>query len=136
MCFHIDEKKCPNMLVAAADIICWKTTENNFLRYDGFISSYRGFRYRYNKTYKMKFKVKPRDREINDGFHSYRFLMDASVRMGETSIRCCIPKGSNYYYNKDQYVSECIEILDKKYVNEYKKIPWYKRFFIIYNRCL
>jgi hypothetical protein len=112
MCFI---KENNELLTAKKDIICYKYIYKNL------VSSVREFQYELNKKYYIRFwrlknlfYVFNNYDEINDkfifiGFHSYHL----TNHMPKVNYECIIPKGSKYYKNCEQYVSNSI-IIKKK----------------------
>lgn len=96
--------------IAKKDIVCYKKINLNF---DGrnsiIISSYhKGFKYKLGKVYNASFTKSKRTYDagidIFRGFHSYR-----NKDMG--NVKCIIPKGSKYYINDSERVSDSIKIV-------------------------
>ncbi len=111
MCFYVS-KKHPDKKIAKRDISCYKVVELSETP-DLFISSYQGFPYILGKLYCIQGTLFKMAGLIHSGLHAYSnkrklcfFFSD------ETTVKCIIPKGSEYYYNpKDgEYVSNQIII--------------------------
>ncbi len=129
MCFNINpqSKKEKTLWQATENIVCYKVVikkaDNNLYGY--YQSS---FRYKKNElmisdlyipkngnliTKKDKLYDYDDSIKINEGFHSYKSL-DITENSGEWRhfsfdknhiVRCVIPKGSLFYENVDEYVS-------------------------------
>jgi hypothetical protein len=76
-------------------------------------------RWTFSKVKKSKL-VKKAWTSINEGLHSFRTLSGAKkygTALSETSdviLEAVIPKGSKYYINKTQYVSNALKIIKPK----------------------
>ena len=112
MCFTIlPESK---LLIAKEDIICHKVLgqyENKLY------SVYRNFRYKINKTYRifrwLKSALEKEELKFNSisrGFHSYTEI-PRHYYLENVAVECIIPKGSKYYQNYCEYVSNKIKII-------------------------
>jgi hypothetical protein len=118
MCFTIlPESK---LLTAKEDIICYKVLYYNENK---LYSVYRNFRYKINKTYRI-FRWLKSDNEkeqleffsvISRGFHSY--IEIPRCYLENVVVECIIPKGSKYYQNYCEYVSNKIKII--KIIKDY-----------------
>jgi hypothetical protein len=124
MCFQLNKDSKP--LIADKDITCYKTLR--CYKHTELRSSIQGFRYFIGKINpKVRLDVSYASsvtassnilihqvKEINRGYHSY--IRDHSMgpellyfAVGiELSFKCTIPKGTKYYMNDLQYVSETI----------------------------
>jgi len=121
MCFTITTPE----QIAKKDIPCWKVLD----KLTGVYSSYYyNSKYRIGETYttkKLGFSdfyqpaTKKSAKQINQGRHSYSTLELAKLQYSYCSaenvriVKCIIPKGASYYYNRDdrQYVSSAIKLI-------------------------
>lgn len=114
MCFVIEKgKEKPH--IASRDIRCYKivTTEDGHY----FRSRFLDFQYERGVVYRRPFQIKlskPRHSEdvINVGYHSYRSKAWAKkVCPIRANVVCCtIPKGTLFFKNVWEYVSNGIKI--------------------------
>ena len=120
MCFFLSTaNKKPKG--AKKDLICYKTF---YTQYDPgssprYLSPYREFEYELNKVYRIFMWLKfPKEKKnlknelINRGFHSY-ITLKTCYEDGYDVFKCIIPKGSKYFKNRTEYVSNRIKILEK-----------------------
>lgn len=111
MCWISEEL---NKRVANCDITVYKVVISNT---SSVMSLFRGFEYRFNKTYKESFIIRSYDSMyiITKGFHSYRtksqVLYENQFYCMEI-VKCILPKGTIYYINNfDEIVSNQIRII-------------------------
>ena len=121
MCFDISEKY-PNALIAKKDIICYKIVfdKGEWYSHNGYEAACQSYAYYPAKTTKRvdiestRFHV-----TIYEGYHSFRSLkvLKEEQKNWDDSligIKMIIPKGTLYYKNDREYVSErlkCVEPL-------------------------
>lgn len=131
MCYY-KRKKDKNILIATKDIVVYKTT--NTITPKGFKSYHKDFQYIFGKTYKTQFNSGLMDfNKIEMGFHSFStaeyFNYEAvgkkldmdwgswKLRVENNAIykgiifKCIIPKGTRYWFNGTDYVSESIKLI-------------------------
>lgn len=102
MCFTIDSKICPQVLVAREDIICYKVMyvikrffkKKRLRRMDIFLRKFTKHISKQRLVIALKIK---REQEI--------LLHKPSI------IQCIIPKGSKYYFNQTEHVSNQIKFM-------------------------
>ncbi len=114
MCFIITTPE----KIAKKDIVCWKPLIKLSPKAK---NDYRSIYYR--SLYKLKriYAVKKFGIDgdcIDEGLHSYSNLYKAKDRLyigvdKKTTVKCVIPKGTKYYYNRDykEYVSLAIKLI-------------------------
>lgn len=146
MCLHAENNKAT---VAEKDLICFKVThivtekricrrerikggmlthyEYVSLEYPEFTSLWYDFTYKYGKTYECdKFKNRSLLYEITHGFHSWRDSCFNTAKMScigsnnEVILKCIIPKGTKYYYDRSHYCSQKIRVIGWKRPGERK----------------
>lgn len=123
-------------MIADKDIICYKIIKFKS-KNSGTALYFSRFKYQFgvlNIIPAHKTTLIGKQCEINIGFHSYRFYRDIESRrlkkrlpniiknlgdinyfsLDEVAVRCVIPKGSFYWMNHNQYVSN--KIIVKEYV--------------------
>jgi len=128
MCFHLG-RKARKPKIAKRNIPCYKKV---FIISNTIFDSYfLGFRYESGRTYTVAgFGYSGMDSdypEITTGFHSYsasRLFYDPY-----SIIKCYIPKGTEYYYDRTrkEYVSLSIRIVGRVInlgVEEIKKLEY------------
>jgi len=100
-------------LIARKDIICYKNV------YSDLMSQYQEFQYEYNIKYpKIKlFKIENFTAlfDIYEGYHSYikyNYAEYLCIHNNLIIIKCIIPKGSRYYMNTYEYVSNQIILIE------------------------
>jgi len=120
MCFEkfVKSKKDNIPLIAEKDIICYKIVFKKFLGLY-YKSLYRRFVYHHYKLYKCTFDVYPalnsNYMKVEAGFHSYKdrdiaiYNLDVYENRG-IIVKFIIPKGSKYYENAREYVSNQIRV--------------------------
>lgn len=124
-------------LKATEDITVFKVVRSHTITNKGFMSRYQNFTYKFGVTEKLVLNEIPYTSRINIGFHSYKTveygknLMNGKntvkakkrclsnysgkvirSRIGYTDaiiIECIIPKGSKYFFNDVDYVSDSIK---------------------------
>lgn len=86
---------------AAADIPVYKflTGRNT--------STVRGFKYRPDTLYRLRKKLEVENGSIYEGFHSYRYEPIMNT-FGQKIVKFIIPKGSKYFINNYECVSDRI----------------------------
>lgn len=107
--------------IAEKDIVCYKIVN---LRDNKIISYWYDFIYELNKKYTIPV-LQPIFRKngnirIEKGFHSYRNLYIAKYYicydmfnlLPEIIVKCIVPKGSEYYINSKEMVSNQIIIVE------------------------
>lgn len=114
MCFVI-EKGQEKPYIASKDIRCYKvmvTEDEQYLR-----SLFQHSRYKMGIVYRRPFQIKlskPRHYRdvINIGYHSYRSKAYAKecCPIRAKVVRCTIPKGTLFFKNKLEYVSNGIKV--------------------------
>ena len=122
MCFRID-LEYPNELVVENDILCYK---HMYKVGKYFCSPVYPTKWLPGVLIKARGRSKRRvlavgkDNTIEAGIHSYNIKSVANIhrKYGEIIAQCKIPKGSRYYANDHQYVSDRIII-----VKEVKWLP-------------
>lgn len=116
MCFTKSNLK--SISTAEADIVCYKLLRKS----DNSISSPFKKRYKWNdkKIRKSDIDDSKYNRKINEGFHSFIGMKNAvyfGSRMYDRSklfiYKVIIPKGSKYFKNRTQYVSNQIKLASK-----------------------
>ena len=116
MCFVIHEKH-PDKKIAKRDITCYKDVLSH--RNKQFVkSAVKEFAYRFNRLYRTRLdreriKVFGELAPLNKGFHSTSNKKRNGLWWAsDFSVRCIIPKGSEYYYNPEEmeYISNQIII--------------------------
>lgn len=106
----------PQRHIAEKDITVYKLMD---CVYDDYCRSLMmGFKYKYNTLYSIPFLTVTKERSghprykdiyvIREGFHSYIEGTLGVNSMG--TLKCIIPKGSEYYIYKDEIVSNQIII--------------------------
>ncbi len=96
--------------IASKDIVCYKKVDLYIMQTKvKLISYHKGFEYNLNTLYSINTFGKRKNRydkniEIHRGFHSYR------KNVG--NVKCIVPKGSKYYMNTDEIVSNSIKIIE------------------------
>ena len=107
--------------IAEKDIICYKTVK---IQGTQLISYWCNFKYELNKKYKIQalqpISVGNGDIRICEGFHSYIKLDTAEndllygilYPVVEVVVKCIVPKGSEYYINSEEMVSNQIIIVE------------------------
>lgn len=121
MCFDISEKY-PNALVAKRDITCYKIVfdKGEWYTHHGYEAACQRYAYYPGKTTKRVDIESTRfHATIDEGYHSYRslkVLKEEQERWDDSliGIKMIIPKGTLYYKNDREYVSErlkCVEPL-------------------------
>ena len=109
MCFVTTESV--KAKIAKNDIKCWKVL---FPRLGGnkYESPVESFHYHPGRKTKKVILNKVNSRIINEGYHSYITKKDAensSLMCGSKEIyKMIIPKGTRYFSNSTEYVSETI----------------------------
>ena len=119
MCFDIPKNQ-KLAKIAETDLPCLKVLENNGdkLVSPAFISKY--MTWKANKTNYEKKLIRIRDREvIEEGLHSTKSWIDARGWLIRGYSRrkifpAIIPKGSLYWENRTEYVSEALKIISDK----------------------
>jgi hypothetical protein len=138
MCFQGTDKQ---LYVAEEDIVCYK--EVTKLTAKTCLSYWTEFKYKFGKLYNLlnscavttggydntpdpeditlQNKLFLDDRlinkdlanyfEVHKGFHSFKFKKETDCI--RPNVRCIIPKGSEYYQNETEYVSNQIIIVEK-----------------------
>ncbi len=133
MCFYIrNTEEARTLWVAKEDIVCYKTMVN----YNSKVatSRYKNFIYILGRVYKQKLEKIPKVtkeglyifpvvngvwRTVSLGFHSYSTCQEARRNTGMWNTfsvyRCIIPKGSEFYYDRErkEYISNQIKIVKK-----------------------
>lgn len=113
MCFIIDKQSRSKR--AKSDINCWKELEVNNVPF--FKDEYPPYKKnKINPIVKIK-KRKDSDETyfIKEGYHSWKtneIAIDESWRISANIHRFIIPKGTRYFENKEEYVSETIIMKD------------------------
>ena len=113
MCFETTYSN--KELIAEKDIFCWK-----YLQEDNYAPCWGTFLYKPKEVCK---KVELRIIEtresdtgtgINEGYHSYKHFKLAPdwIRSDTKRKKFIIPKGTRYYENDTEYVSETIMLLN------------------------
>lgn len=133
MCFYIKDNK---KYIAEEDIVCYKGI---FYQTDNSVESFwTGFTYVFGRVYNMRDgitciwnskskldtvvsymtiiyslfnKILVSKDSIYAGYHAYKVKPDYDFY---SVVECIIPKGSTYYMNDDEYVSNKIKII--KYI--------------------
>ncbi len=116
MCFHNSFKT--TVQIAEKDIVCWKILKQSGRRDGIFYSIFQSFEWKRNVLYRTILTTsKVAYHSIDDlyipnciekGFHAYR---NRELARGLTDFRlegvhkCIIPKGSRYFQNKEEIVS-------------------------------
>ena len=105
--------------IAEKDIICYKIV---YLQGKEIISFWYDFPYELNRKYTTQvlqpIPMPNGDISIEKGFHSYRNLDTAkgdvwlSLMESLVIIKCIVPKGSEYYINSKEMVSNQIIIVE------------------------
>ena len=113
MCFTITTPE----KIAKKDIVCWKLFYKKGEK--TYLSKYQDTRYYLNKIYTTK-RFGTDGYTINEGRHSYSTRKEAH-RVGSWSnyviaVKCVIPKGAKYYYNRGdkEYVSLAIKLIEEQ----------------------
>jgi hypothetical protein len=117
MCFFTEDKI--DAKFAKEDIQCWKiVTRNGWNSFSGAT----GVRYKYIKGTQPNVSLRLLRMEsgfcINEGYHSY-----ISLKIAKAELKHCkepidrykkfiIPKGTRYYKNETEYVSETIMLVE------------------------
>jgi hypothetical protein len=110
MCFTIDNWESPGPKVAQKDIVCYKILNRRYSPH------YYPFRYKWNKlNERIDLKI-TWGNMISEGYHSYKKLKvipgyDNNSQVPSAKFRIykmIIPKGTLYYENEKEYVSETI----------------------------
>lgn len=118
MCFAISEKY-PNALVAKRDITCYKLVFNKgeWYSHSGYEAACQRYAYYPGKTTK-RVQIVPvlESQYIYRGYHSYRslkVLKEEQKRWNEdlVPIKLVIPKGTLYYKNEWECVSERLKCI-------------------------
>ena len=135
MCYW--KKLGEKSLIASEDITVYKVVRSHTITEKGFISRYQHFTYKFGVTENTKLKEEPFSSRINLGFHSYksvnygkhllhgmntitakkRSLSQYTGKIIKSKIgyydaviiECIIPKGSQYFFNDVDYVSDSIK---------------------------
>ena len=116
MCFRI-QYNVKESLTADKDIVVYKIL---YKKENKYISLYQYFKYKPNKIYRLKKKLKLIDSiNIEEGFHSYneyevkRKYILPGFRKEIVRVECIIPKGSQYYFNGylGEYVSNSLSLI-------------------------
>jgi hypothetical protein len=114
MCFIVDFNSNPFYKIADKDIVCYKLLESNYQPF-----------YKSSKPPYKRRKLMPivelniqyinGEEEIFHGYHSY-IKREEAIRIGDVFLdvdfhicKFIIPKGTKYYQNKNEYVSETIK---------------------------
>ena len=91
--------------IAKKDITCYKVIQQNMT------SLYYNFRWELNKLYETKIAYSPKKdiNTVSQAFHSYKSLQDLKYGYFCSSspclmVKCTIPKGSEFYSGKQNYV--------------------------------
>ncbi len=108
MCFYIDKEICPKALIAEKDIRVYKQMAFN-KHANLLISPIQEFEYKPNRIYKTSLIKEVVF--IHQGFHAFRNLIRCSSWTLSMAIVLCefiIPKGSKYYFNDKEIVSNKI----------------------------
>ncbi len=105
--------------IAEKDIVCYKIV---YLQGKKIISFWFDFPYELNRKYTTQvlqpIPVPNGDIRIEKGFHSYRNLYTAkrdvwfSLMESLVIVKCIVPKGSEYYINNKEMVSNQIIIVE------------------------
>jgi len=119
MCFTISEK-FPKPLVAKRDITCYKLVfdKGKWSTHTGYEAACQRYAYYPSRTTK-RVAVKPSlytANEIHEGYHSYRSLKVVKEEQKKwitnlIPIKLIIPKGTTYYKNDREYVSERLKCI-------------------------
>jgi len=117
MCFTISEK-FPKPLVAKRDITCYKLVfgKGEWRTRTGYEAACQRYAYYPGRTTK-KVDIKPSlYNEVDEGYHSYRSLREVNKQKPIWSadlvtLKMIIPKGTLYYKNDSEYVSERIKCI-------------------------
>lgn len=117
MCFTISEK-FPKPLVAKRDITCYKLVfgKGEWRTHKGYEAAVQSYAYYPGRTTK-KVDIKPSlYNEIDEGYHSYRslkVLKEEQKRWDDSliGIKMIIPKGTLYYKNDRECVSERLKCI-------------------------
>ena len=108
--------------IAEKDIVCYKIV---YLRDNKIISYWYDFIYELNRKYTTQVLqpifTKKGNICIEKGFHSYRNLgiakdyiyYDMFNLLPEIIVKCIVPKGSEYYINNKEMVSNQIIIVER-----------------------
>ena len=118
MCFKVSEK-FPKPLVAKRDITCYKLVfgKGEWSAHTGYESACQRYAYYPGRTTK-RVVIKPCivEKNIYEGYHSYRSLKVVKKEKarwydGLVTIKLIIPKGTTYYKNDREYVSERLKCI-------------------------
>lgn len=119
MCFTISEK-FPKPLVAKRDITCYKLVfgKGEWRTHKGYEAAVQSYAYYPGRTTK-KVDIKPSlytANEIHEGYHSYRSLQAVNKQKhiwsdSFVTLKMVIPKGTTYYKNDREYVSERLKCI-------------------------
>jgi hypothetical protein len=122
MCFETTESA--KLKIAKKDIKCWKVLDGNLAP---FFSTDHGYNSPYienKRNIKVKIEKVLRRTSIgkrfvvNEGYHSFRSLLSANMfaqgwSSWSSEIRIfIIPKGTRYFSNRTEYVSETIILVE------------------------
>ena len=134
MCFTRKPYDKVRANIAKEDIFAYKWLRRDRYRYGGstLVSGFRtAFEWKKGKTYVEKDFRKEMDngeKDIHQGFHAFHFVKDAVDfksqhwdLSGCYLYKVCIPKGSLYYENTTQIVSNKCYLVDDKAVRIRKK---------------
>lgn len=118
MCFTISEK-FPKPLVAKRDITCYKLVfgKGEWRTRTGYEAACQRYAY-YPGRRTKRVVIKPLivEKNIYEGYHSYRSLKVVKLEKREwyenlVIIKLIIPKGTLYYKNDREYVSERLKCI-------------------------
>lgn len=119
MCFYIDIMIQNKEKIATRDLKAYKKL---ILLKGDLKSPYRG------RTYWVKGELKRArgwksnaEFYIDNGFHAYRTLAIARRNVGGDIFECIVPKGSKYFKNAEQIVSNQMTLKSKRPVPKVKK---------------
>ena len=117
MCFKVSEK-FPDPIVAKRDIPCYKSVFNKGWRAkNGYEAAVQRYAYFVGRTSKRVPLLTKYALLINEGYHSYRNLKIAKCEHkmwldgALIIVKMVIPKGTVYYKNDKEYVSERIKCI-------------------------
>ncbi len=121
MCFHISYE-CPDAKIAKNDILVFKLLEKTPKTKKGiYYSPFKGYRYNFNKQKEFKSKnyIRPEYYyRVNEGIHCYRKIKTFGNIESSKYVVSIIPKGTRYYYNNEETVSDkiiCLGIINNSH---------------------
>ncbi len=132
MCFKIDKEKCPLAVKAKKDIRVYKLLEY-FPSFGGLKTPFQYYKYTPKEICQADFYIS--SSQIHQGFHAYISKKGIKKAINDGYYwRSCIcefiiPKGSKYYFNDEEIVSDKTYWTGRVYRTD-RWVKWNKKLYV------